>query len=140
MQICPYNTIIHIMQLQMTDPEFSMPPQCPKGFDSEVWEAIKDKELEDSFLLLVARELKEQNCPISEVCKCLNLELGEDPRDGPSCHDFHNLLSRWRHKTAAEIVQVGTLIRALSLLQCGSLNKLCKDFFRTEGTATCIMP
>ena len=143
MQICPYNTTIHIMLLQMTDPEFSMPTQCPEGFDFKVWEATKDKELEDNFLLLVARELKDQNCPISDVCKCLNLELGEDPRDDPNCHDFHNLLSRWRHNTAAEIVQVGTLICTLSPLQCESLSKLCKDFFRTEGVANlhaCVIP
>ena len=119
----------------MTDPECSMPTQCPEGFDFNVWEAVKDKELEDNFLLLLAGELKERNCPISDVCRCLNLELGEDPRDDPNCYDFQNLLSRWRHNTAAEIVRVGALICALSDLQCGSLSKLCKDFFRTEGMA-----
>lgn len=123
----------------MTDLECSMPTQCPEGFDLKVWKAVKDKELEDNFLLLVAGELKKQNCPFSDVCRCLNLLLREDPRDDPNCYDFQNLLSRWRHNTAAEIVQLGTLICALSPLPCGSLCKLCVDFFKIEGIAIIII-
>ena len=120
----------------MTDPECSMPTQCPEGFDFKVWEAVKDKELEDNFLLFVAGDLKKQNCRINDVCKCLNLDLEQDPRNDPDYHDYHKLLSRWRHNTADEIVPVGNLICALSPLQCGSLCKLCMDFFKTtEGMA-----
>ena len=107
--------------------------QCPEDFDSVVWEAVKDEELEDNFLLLVAGELKEQNCPIGDVCRCLKLQPVENHRDDANCYDFHSLLSKWRHNTAAERVQVGALICALSPLQSGSLCELCKDFFKTEG-------
>ena len=118
----------------MIEPECSMPPtECPEGFDLKVWEAIKDKELEDNFLLFVAGDLKKQNCPISHVCKCLNLELEQNPGDNPDCHEYYRLLSRWRHNIAVEIVQVGNLICTLSPLQCGSLSKLCMDFFKIEG-------
>ena len=117
----------------MTESEYSMPTQCPEGFDLQIWEVVKDKELEDSFLLLLADELKKQKCSIRNVCKCLNLRLDQDP-DEPKCFDFHTILSRWRHNTAEEIVSVGKLICELNTLKCKSLCNLCMEFFKTHGT------
>ena len=56
--------------------ESNIPTQCPEGFSQDVWEAVRDKELWDTFLLLLADELKSKNRSVADFRNCLG--LGKD--------------------------------------------------------------
>ena len=45
-----------------------MPALCPERFDVNIWEKVKDKEMDSSFLLILASELKK----LELLCNSVN--------------------------------------------------------------------
>lgn len=118
-----------------------MPAHCPKGFDTNVWEKVKKEELNDSFLFLLANELKMLDPPIIDVCNCLDIQDSSFVQELSSsgritCHDYHKVLVQWQHLAGNEKELVGKLVCRLSKLKgmrCESLSTLCVEFFKIQG-------
>ena len=118
-----------------------MPAHCPEGFDAKVWENVKEEELNDNFLLLLANELKKLEAPIIDVCNCLDIQDSSFVQEVSSsekitCYNYHKVLGEWRHLTGNEVELVGKLLFRLSKLKgmsCESLSSLCVEFFKSQG-------
>ena len=115
-----------------------MPTQCPEGFDPNVWEKVKDKELNDSFLLVLASELNKQKHSICDVCKCLDVDSSQLilNMEEITCYSYQEVLVYWQHAAGKENGVVGKLICCLSKLtgiNYDSLCKICTEHFKTNG-------
>ena len=118
-----------------------IPALCPDGFDVNIWEKVKDKELDSTFLLNLAEELKKQELSIVDVCQCLDMK---DPSfiqevsssEKITCYDYHKVLGMWLHFAGNERELLGKLICSLCKLeevQSESLYNVCTEFFMTQG-------
>lgn len=144
----------------MTEPDCNMPTesnvptQCPEGFNHGIWDAVRDKKLQDTFLLMLADELKSKNYSVADVRNCLGLGKSDselrvqatnssfDGFNGSSCYDIHPVLTTWQHDAVqrGEKHSVGVLMGHLSQLGVSkSLCSFCATFFRCQGTNNSVL-
>ena len=89
--------------------ESNEPTQCPNGFNHGIWDTVRDKKLQDTFLLLLADELKSKHYTVTDVHNCLGLGRSDsvlraqatnsscDSDITNSCYDIHSVLTTWQH-------------------------------------------